>query len=88
MHKVIPFFAATALLSIFSSGPIAEAQTNRPSGSQLVLSLIFDSCECDALYADVFEAQGMAPWTVDPVDGVHPNNLGHRMIANRIFETA
>src|SRR5438067_1416655 len=33
MHKVIPFFAATALLSIFSSGPIAEAQTNRPSGT-------------------------------------------------------
>jgi lysophospholipase L1-like esterase len=42
--------------------------------------------ECDVLYADVFEAQAMAPWTVDPVDGVHPNNLGHRMIANRIFE--
>lgn len=41
--------------------------------------------ECDVLYADVFEAQGMAPWMVDP-DGVHANNLGHRVIANRIFE--
>jgi lysophospholipase L1-like esterase len=42
--------------------------------------------ETDCLFADVFQAQGMAPWTMDPVDGVHPNNLGHRLIANRIFE--
>lgn len=42
--------------------------------------------ETDCLYSDVFEAQGMAPWIVDP-DGVHPNNLGHRIIANRVFET-
>lgn len=41
--------------------------------------------ECDLLYADVFEAQGAAPWMIDP-DGVHPNNLGHRVIANRVFE--
>ena len=41
--------------------------------------------ECAVLYADVFEAQGMAPWMVDP-DGVHANNLGHRVIANRVFE--
>ena len=43
--------------------------------------------ECDVLYADVYGALGMASWTVDPVDGVHPNNLGHRLIANRVFET-
>lgn len=42
--------------------------------------------ECDSLYADVFAAQGMAPWTVDPIDGVHPNKLGHRIIADKIFE--
>jgi lysophospholipase L1-like esterase len=41
--------------------------------------------ECDVLYADVFAAQDMAPWMVDP-DGVHANNLGHRIIANRVFE--
>ena len=41
--------------------------------------------ECDSLYADVFAAEGMAPWMIDP-DGVHANNLGHRVIANRIFE--
>jgi lysophospholipase L1-like esterase len=41
--------------------------------------------ECDSLYADVFAAEDMAPWMIDP-DGVHANNLGHRVIANRIFE--
>ncbi len=41
--------------------------------------------ECDVLYADVFAAEGMATWMIDP-DGVHANNLGHRLIANRIFE--
>jgi len=42
--------------------------------------------ECDVLYADVFDAEGMAPWVIDP-DGVHANNLGHQLIANRVFET-
>jgi len=42
--------------------------------------------ECDVLYADVYGAEGTAPWMVDPVDGVHPNNLGHQVIADRIFE--
>ena len=41
--------------------------------------------ECDTLFADVWAAEGMAPWMVDE-DGVHANNLGHRVIANRIFE--
>jgi lysophospholipase L1-like esterase len=43
------------------------------------------SRECDVLYADVFDAEGMAPWTIDP-DGVHANNLGHRLVANKVFE--
>ena len=38
-----------------------------------------------ALYADVFAAQGGTTWMVD-ADGVHANNLGHRVIANRVFE--
>jgi lysophospholipase L1-like esterase len=41
--------------------------------------------ELDVLYADVFAAEGSATWMVDP-DGVHANNLGHRVIANRVFE--
>ena len=43
------------------------------------------AAECDVLLADVFAAEGQAPWMID-TDGVHPNNLGHRVIANRIFE--
>lgn len=43
------------------------------------------AAECDVLLADVFAAEGRAPWMID-TDGVHPNNLGHRVIANRIFE--
>ena len=41
--------------------------------------------ECDVLYADVFDSQGMAAWMIDSENGVHPNNLGHRIIADRIF---
>ena len=41
--------------------------------------------ECDVLYGDVFAAEGMAEWVIDP-DGVHANNLGHLLIGNRIFE--
>ena len=37
------------------------------------------------LYADVYSAQGEAGWVVDK-DGVHPNNLGHALIANKVFE--
>jgi lysophospholipase L1-like esterase len=42
--------------------------------------------ECDVLYVDVFSNLGFAPWTVDPVDGVHPNNLGHKLIADCVFD--
>jgi lysophospholipase L1-like esterase len=43
------------------------------------------SGECDVLYADVFSALSSARWTVDPEDGVHPNNLGHKLIADCVF---
>ena len=39
----------------------------------------------DLLYADAYGAQGNASWVVDR-DGVHPNNLGHLLIANKVFE--
>ena len=38
------------------------------------------------LLADIWEAQGQADWTVHS-DGIHPNDLGQRLIANRVFET-
>jgi len=65
--------------------PFNRASVASIEGSNAALRSLAE--ECDVLYADVFIAQGMAPWTVDPVDGVHPNNLGHRLIANRVFET-
>jgi len=37
------------------------------------------------LHADVHGAGGEVPWVVDR-DGVHPNNLGHALIAHRVFE--
>ena len=38
-----------------------------------------------ALFVDVWDAMADASWVVDR-DGVHPNNLGHRLIAGRVFE--
>jgi len=38
-----------------------------------------------AILADIHTAQGGADWMIHP-DGVHANDLGHRIIAHRIFE--
>ena len=37
-------------------------------------------------YADVYAAQQGVDWLVCP-DHCHPNDLGHQLIANRVFET-
>ena len=37
------------------------------------------------IFADVYEAEGTADWLIDP-DGIHANDLGHRLIGNRVFE--
>ncbi len=37
------------------------------------------------ILANVYEAQGGADWLIHP-DGVHANDLGHRLIGNRVFE--
>jgi lysophospholipase L1-like esterase len=39
----------------------------------------------DCLYCDVYNAYNEAPWMVHD-DGVHANDLGHRIIANEIFK--
>ena len=41
--------------------------------------------EQQCLYVDVIAANGETDWMVH-YDGVHQNDLGHRIIANRIFE--
>lgn len=39
----------------------------------------------DCLFVDLLSAHGNADWLVHG-DGVHANDLGHRIIANRVFE--
>ena len=39
----------------------------------------------ECLYVDVIAANGETDWMVHD-DGVHQNDLGHRIVANRIFE--
>ncbi len=38
-----------------------------------------------AVLADIHAAEGGADWMIHP-DGVHANDLGHRIIAHRVFE--
>ena len=40
----------------------------------------------DLLYADVFRSMDQTDWLVCQ-DGVHPSDLGHLLIANKVFET-
>ena len=41
--------------------------------------------EEECLFVDLLEAYGGAPWMIH-YDGVHANDMGHRIVANRIFE--
>ena len=41
--------------------------------------------ECEALFVDLLAGYGDADWLVHH-DGVHANDIGHRVVANRIFE--
>jgi len=42
--------------------------------------------EHDCLLADIWSAEGQADWVIHP-DTVHANDLGHLLIAHRVFET-
>ena len=39
----------------------------------------------DLILADIYSAEVGVDWIIDP-DHCHPNDLGHRLIANRVFE--
>jgi lysophospholipase L1-like esterase len=39
----------------------------------------------DCLFVDLLSAYDQAPWLVHH-DGCHANDLGHRVVANRVFE--
>jgi len=49
----------------------------------LAIRQLADANGC--IHADVYAAEGRADWLVHP-DGVHANNLGHKLIGNRVFE--
>lgn len=42
--------------------------------------------EHGCLLADIWAAEGQADWVIHP-DTVHANDLGHRLIGHRVFET-
>ncbi len=41
--------------------------------------------EHDCILADIWDAEGQADWVMHP-DTVHANDLGHKLIGNRVFE--
>ena len=41
--------------------------------------------ECECLFVDLLESYGQTDWLVHH-DGCHANDLGHRIVANKIFE--
>ena len=63
----------------FDRGSIAATQL-----FNLVIEQL--ATEQGALLADVWGAEGQADWVIHP-DTVHANDLGHVLIANRVFET-
>lgn len=50
----------------------------------LVVAQVAEEAGC--LFSDVYHAYGYAPWMVH-YDGVHANDLGHRIVANTVFQT-
>jgi lysophospholipase L1-like esterase len=43
----------------------------------------------DTLFASIFDAMGCAEWAISDPSGkgdIHANDLGHRLVANRVFE--
>ena len=50
----------------------------------LVIEQVAHEAQC--LFSDVYGSYGGAPWMVH-YDGVHANDLGHRLIANTVFQT-
>lgn len=59
---------------------------NTPQRTEIFNRAVRDIAQTnDCLFADLLLAYGGAPWMVHR-DGVHANDLGHRVVANKIFE--
>ncbi len=73
------YMTAYDLYPPFNVGSIAAAEAyNRAIGE------LAEQHGC--LLADIWAAEGQADWAIHP-DTVHANDLGHRLIAHRVFET-
>ena len=67
-----------------SPEPWSHADEDRFETFNLVIKQVAESEEC--LFCEILDAAGGAEWLVG-YSRVHPNDLGHRLIAHEIFET-
>ena len=70
----------------FTAGGPAWTNANHDVLQTFNLAIGQVAKEAGCLYSDVYSAYGGAPWTVH-YDGVHANDLGHRLVANTVFQT-
>lgn len=72
---------------------ISDFAVGAPDWSHADLPLLYEyneamrslAEECNCLFVDLMAAYGEADWLVHS-DGVHANDLGHRVVANKVFE--
>ncbi len=72
------YMSAYDLYPPYNVGSIAATEVYN-----LVIRQLAEDHEC--ILADIWAAEGQADWVVHP-DTVHANDLGHLLIANRVFE--
>ena len=70
----------------FNYGGLAWTNANHDVLQAFNLAVAKVAQEADCLYSDVYHAYGEASWMVH-YDGVHANDLGHRLVANTVFQT-
>ncbi len=73
------YMTAYDLYPPFNVGSIADTEAYNRAIGEL-------SEQHGCLLADIWAAEGQADWVIHP-DTVHANDLGHRLIAHRVFET-
>jgi len=69
----------------FTVGGPAWSHADLPLFQRFSQAVADAAAEMDCLYVDLLAANGGTDWMVHE-DGVHQNDLGHRVVANRIFE--
>ncbi len=69
----------------FTLGGAAWSHANLALFKRFNEAVAQTASEQECLYVDLLAANGETDWMVH-YDGVHQNDLGHRIVANRIFE--